>query len=307
MNTFEFKIEIENEIGVRIDKLLPDLNPDWSRNQIQDWIKLGLVEVNGKVIKANYKTKLNDVIVVTEKVIEEVDIVAEDLGIEVYYEDKDVAVVYKPKGMVVHPAPGHYTGTLVNGLMYVIKDLSGINGEIRPGIVHRIDKDTSGLLMIAKNDIAHRGLVEQLVDKTVTREYTALVHGNIPHEFGTIEAPIGRNPKERQEMAIVDDGKEAVTHFNVIEKFEKYTLVKCQLETGRTHQIRVHMKHIGFPLVGDPKYGPKKTLNIGGQALHAGLLGFEHPVTGEYIEKEAPLPEYFETLLEKLRNHEDKK
>lgn len=307
MNTFEFKIEIENEIGVRIDKLLPDLNPDWSRNQIQDWIKLGLVEVNGKVIKANYKTKLNDVIVATEKVIEEVDIVAEDLGIEVYYEDKDVAVVYKPKGMVVHPAPGHYTGTLVNGLMYVIKDLSGINGEIRPGIVHRIDKDTSGLLMIAKNDIAHRGLVEQLVDKTVTREYTALVHGNIPHEFGTIEAPIGRNPKERQEMAIVDDGKEAVTHFNVIEKFEKYTLVKCQLETGRTHQIRVHMKHIGFPLVGDPKYGPKKTLNIGGQALHAGLLGFEHPVTGEYIEKEAPLPEYFETLLEKLRNREDKK
>lgn len=307
MNTFEFKIETENEIGVRIDKLLPDLNPDWSRNQIQDWIKLGLVEVNGKVIKANYKTKLNDVIVVTEKVIEEVDIVAEDLGIEVYYEDKDVAVVYKTKGMVVHPAPGHYTGTLVNGLMYVIKDLSGINGEIRPGIVHRIDKDTSGLLMIAKNDIAHRGLVEQLVDKTVTREYTALVHGNIPHEFGTIEAPIGRNPKERQEMAIVDDGKEAVTHFNVIEKFEKYTLVKCQLETGRTHQIRVHMKHIGFPLVGDPKYGPKKTMNIGGQALHAGLLGFEHPVTGEYIEKEAPLPEYFETLLEKLRNHEDKK
>ncbi|HCW34773.1 MULTISPECIES: RluA family pseudouridine synthase [Mammaliicoccus] len=307
MNTFEFKIETENEIGVRIDKLLPDLNPDWSRNQIQDWIKLGLVEVNGKVIKANYKTKLNDVIVATEKVIEEVDIVAEDLGIEVYYEDKDVAVVYKPKGMVVHPAPGHYTGTLVNGLMYVIKDLSGINGEIRPGIVHRIDKDTSGLLMIAKNDIAHRGLVEQLVDKTVTREYTALVHGNIPHEFGTIEAPIGRNPKERQEMAIVDDGKEAVTHFNVIEKFEKYTLVKCQLETGRTHQIRVHMKHIGFPLVGDPKYGPKKTMNIGGQALHAGLLGFEHPVTGEYIEKEAPLPEYFETLLEKLRNREDKK
>ncbi|GGH99551.1 RluA family pseudouridine synthase [Mammaliicoccus vitulinus] len=307
MNTFEFKIEKDSEKGVRIDKLLPELNPDWSRNQIQDWIRLGLVEVNGSVIKANYKTKLNDVIVATEKVIEEVDIVAEDLAIEVYYEDKDVAVVYKPKGMVVHPAPGHYTGTLVNGLMHVINDLSGINGEIRPGIVHRIDKDTSGLLMIAKNDIAHRGLVEQLVNKTVTREYTALVHGNIPHEFGTIEAPIGRNPRERQEMAIVDDGKEAVTHFNVIDKFDKYTLVNCQLETGRTHQIRVHMKHIGFPLVGDPKYGPKKTMNIDGQALHAGLLGFEHPVTGEYIEKEAPLPEYFATILEKLRNHEDKK
>lgn len=304
MNTFEFKIETQEEVGNRIDKYLPELNSDWSRNQIQDWIKLGLVEVNGKVVKSNYKTKLNDVIIVTEKVVEEVDLVAEDLGIEIYYEDKDVAVVYKPKGMVVHPAPGHYTGTLVNGLMHEITDLSGINGEIRPGIVHRIDKDTSGLLMIAKNDIAHRGLVEQLVNKTVTREYTALVHGNIPHEFGTIEAPIGRNPKERQEMAIVDDGKEAVTHFNVIEKFEQYTLVNCQLETGRTHQIRVHMKHIGYPLVGDPKYGPKKTLNLEGQALHAGLLGFEHPVTGEYIENEAPLPEYFETLLDKLRKRE---
>lgn len=307
MNTFEFKIETEQEAGVRIDKLLPELNPDWSRNQIQDWIKLGLVEVNGKVVKSNYKTKLNDTIVATEKVVEEVDLVAEDLGIEIFYEDKDVAVVYKPKGMVVHPAPGHYTGTLVNGLMYAITDLSGINGEIRPGIVHRIDKDTSGLLMVAKNDIAHRGLVEQLVDKTVTREYTALVHGHIPHEFGTIEAPIGRNPKERQEMAIVDDRKEAVTHFNVIEKFNQYTLVNCQLETGRTHQIRVHMKHIGYPLVGDPKYGRKKTLDLGGQALHAGLIGFEHPVTGEYIEKEAPLPEYFEELLEKLRKIEDKK
>lgn len=304
MNTFEFKIETQEEVGNRIDKYLPELNSDWSRNQIQDWIKLGLVEVNGKVVKSNYKTKLNDVIIVTEKVVEEVDLVAEDLGIEIYYEDKDVAVVYKPKGMVVHPAPGHYTGTLVNGLMHEITDLSGINGEIRPGIVHRIDKDTSGLLMIAKNDIAHRCLVEQLVNKTVTREYTALVHGNIPHEFGTIEAPIGRNPKERQEMAIVDDGKEAVTHFNVIEKFEQYTLVNCQLETGRTHQIRVHMKHIGYPLVGDPKYGPKKTLNLEGQALHAGLLGFEHPVTGEYIENEAPLPEYFETLLDKLRKRE---
>lgn len=307
MNTFEFKIETEQEAGVRIDKLLPEFNPDWSRSQIQDWIKLGLVEVNGKVVKSNYKTKLNDTIVATEKVVEEVDIVAENLGIEIYYEDKDVAVVYKPKGMVVHPAPGHYTGTLVNGLMYAITDLSGINGEIRPGIVHRIDKDTSGLLMVAKNDIAHRGLVEQLVDKTVTREYTALVHGHIPHEFGTIEAPIGRNPKERQEMAIVDDGKEAVTHFNVIEKFDQYTLVNCQLETGRTHQIRVHMKHIGYPLVGDPKYGRKKTLDLGGQALHAGLLGFEHPITGKYIEKEAPLPEYFEALIEKLRKIEDKK
>ena len=300
METYNFEIN-EEEVGLRIDKFLADANPDWSRSQIQDWIKNDLVLVNGKVIKSNYKLRLNDEIAVTEKPVEEIDLVAQDLGIEIYYEDKDVAIVYKPKGMVVHPAPGHPDGTLVNGLMFAITDLSGINGEIRPGIVHRIDKDTSGLLMIAKNDIAHRGLVDQLVDKSVTRKYTALVHGVIPHEFGTIDAPIGRNQKDRQEMAIVDDGKNAVTHFNVLETFDKYTLVECVLETGRTHQIRVHMKHIGFPLVGDPKYGPKKTMDIGGQALHAGVLGFEHPVTGEYIERTAPLPEYFEELLRKLR------
>ena len=300
METFNFEIN-EEETGLRIDKFLADANPDWSRSQIQDWIKNNLVLVNGKVIKSNYKLRLNDEIAVTEKPVEEIDLVAQDLGIEIYYEDKDVAIVYKPKGMVVHPAPGHPDGTLVNGLMYAITDLSGINGEIRPGIVHRIDKDTSGLLMIAKNDIAHRGLVDQLVDKSVTRKYTALVHGVIPHEFGTIDAPIGRNQKDRQEMAIVDNGKHAVTHFNVLETFDKYTLVECVLETGRTHQIRVHMKHIGFPLVGDPKYGPKKTMDIGGQALHAGVLGFEHPVTGEYIERSAPLPQYFEEVLTKLR------
>ncbi|MDJ1154300.1 RluA family pseudouridine synthase [Macrococcus caseolyticus] len=300
METFNFEIN-EEETGIRIDKFLADANPDWSRSQIQDWIKNELVLVNGKVIKSNYKLRLNDEISVTEKPVEEIDLVAQDLGLEIYYEDKDVAIVYKPKGMVVHPAPGHPDGTLVNGLMHAITDLSGINGEIRPGIVHRIDKDTSGLLMIAKNDIAHRGLVDQLVDKSVTRKYTALVHGVIPHEFGTIDAPIGRNQKDRQEMAIVDNGKHAVTHFNVLETFDKYTLVECVLETGRTHQIRVHMKHIGFPLVGDPKYGPKKTMDIGGQALHAGVLGFEHPVTGEYIERSAPLPAYFEELLTKLR------
>lgn len=300
METYNFLIE-EEEVGTRIDRYLTDMNEDWSRNQIQDWIKLDLVIVNGKPVKANYKLRLDDEIVVTEKPVEEIDLQAEDLGIEIYYEDKDVAIVYKPKGMVVHPAPGHPNGTLVNGLMYAIKDLSGINGEIRPGIVHRIDKDTSGLLMIAKNDIAHRGLVEQLVDKSVTRKYTALVHGVIPHEFGTIDAPIGRNVRDRQEMAIADNGKQAVTHFNVIETFDKYTLVECVLETGRTHQIRVHMKHIGFPLVGDPKYGPKKTMDIDGQALHAGVIGFEHPVTGEYIERTAPIPEYFEEILTKLR------
>ena len=241
METYEYKIEDEALVGQRIDKLLSDFNSEWSRSQLQDWIKNDLVTVNGKIIKSNYKVKLNDEIQVTEKEVVEADILPENLNLDIYYEDEDVAIVYKPKGMVVHPSPGHYTGTLVNGLMYQIKDLSGINGEIRPGIVHRIDKDTSGLLMVAKNDIAHRGLVEQLMDKTVKRKYTALVHGNIPHDYGTIDAPIGRNKKDRQSMDVVDDGKEAVTHFNVIEHFNDYTLIECQLETGRTHQIRVHM------------------------------------------------------------------
>ena len=228
METYEYKIEDEALVGQRIDKLLSDFNSEWSRSQLQDWIKNDLVTVNGKIIKSNYKVKLNDEIQVTEKEVVEADILPENLNLDIYYEDEDVAIVYKPKGMVVHPSPGHYTGTLVNGLMYQIKDLSGINGEIRPGIVHRIDKDTSGLLMVAKNDIAHRGLVEQLMDKTVKRKYTALVHGNIPHDYGTIDAPIGRNKKDRQSMDVVDDGKEAVTHFNVIEHFNDYTLIECQ-------------------------------------------------------------------------------
>jgi 23S rRNA pseudouridine1911/1915/1917 synthase len=301
LKTHEFKIENQELVGQRIDKLLPEFNNEWSRSQIQDLIKEDLVTVNEKVIKSNYKVKLNDLIIVTEKEVVEADIQPENLNLDIYYEDEDVAIVYKPKGMVVHPSPGHYSGTLVNGLMYQIKDLSGINGEIRPGIVHRIDKDTSGLLMVAKNDIAHRGLVEQLMDKSVKRKYTALVHGNIPHDYGTIDAPIGRNEKDRQSMDVVDNGKEAVTHFNVLEHFNDYTLIECQLETGRTHQIRVHMKYIGFPLVGDPKYGPRKTLDIGGQALHAGVIGFEHPVTHEYIERQAELPKEFETLLEDIR------
>lgn len=304
METYEYKIEDEALVGQRIDKLLSDFNSEWSRSQLQDWIKNDLVTVNGKIIKSNYKVKLNDEIQVTKKKVIEADILPENLNLDIYYEDKDVAIVYKPKGMVVHPSPGHYTGTLVNGLMYQIKDLSGINGEIRPGIVHRIDKDTSGLLMVAKNDVAHRGLVEQLMDKTVKRKYTALVHGNIPHDYGTIDAPIGRNKKDRQSMDVVDDGKEAVTHFNVLEHFNDYTLIECQLETGRTHQIRVHMKYIGFPLVGDPKYGPRKTLDIGGQALHAGVIGFKHPVTHEYIERHTELPQAFQSLLEDIRLRE---
>lgn len=304
MEKYEFTIDNEAHHLQRIDKILPEFNSEWSRSQIQDWIKEGLVQVNGKTIKSNYKLKTGDHIEVTKKEVVEADIQPENLNLDIYYEDEDVAIVYKPKGMVVHPSAGHYSGTLVNGLMYQIKNLSGINGEIRPGIVHRIDKDTSGLLMVAKNDVAHRSLVEQLMAKTVTRKYTALVHGHIPHEFGTIDAPIGRNKNDRQAMAVEDDGKEAVTHFNVIENFKNYTLVECQLETGRTHQIRVHMKYIGYPLVGDPKYGPKKTLDIGGQALHAGVIGFNHPGTGAYIERVAPLPETFEQLLGQLRKEE---
>ncbi|EGQ1779401.1 RluA family pseudouridine synthase [Staphylococcus pseudintermedius] len=299
-----FNIEDATHHLQRIDKILPEFNSEWSRSQLQEWIKEGLIEVNGKAVKSNYKLKLGDRIEITEKEVVEADIQAENLNLDIYYEDDDVAIVYKPKGMVVHPSPGHYTGTLVNGLMYQIKNLSGINGEIRPGIVHRIDKDTSGLLMVAKNDVAHRSLVEQLMAKTVKRKYIALVHGHIPHEFGTIDAPIGRNKNDRQSMAVVDDGKEAVTHFNVIETFKNYTLVECELETGRTHQIRVHMKYIGYPLVGDPKYGPKKTLEIGGQALHAGLIGFEHPKTGEYIERFAPLPTEFEAVIEQVRKED---
>lgn len=299
-----FNIEDATHHLQRIDKILPEFNSEWSRSQLQEWIKEGLIEVNGKAVKSNYKLKLGDRIEITEKEVVEADIQAENLNLDIYYEDDDVAIVYKPKGMVVHPSPGHYTGTLVNGLMYQIKNLSGINGEIRPGIVHRIDKDTSGLLIVAKNDVAHRSLVEQLMAKTVKRKYIALVHGHIPHEFGTIDAPIGRNKNDRQSMAVVDDGKEAVTHFNVIETFKNYTLVECELETGRTHQIRVHMKYIGYPLVGDPKYGPKKTLEIGGQALHAGLIGFEHPKTGEYIERFAPLPAEFEAVIEQVRKED---
>ncbi|ARJ51625.1 RluA family pseudouridine synthase [Staphylococcus lutrae] len=304
MEKHAFKIELPAHHLQRIDKILPEFHSEWSRSQIQDWIKLGLVSVNGKTVKSNYKLKMGDLIEVTEKEVVEADILPENLNLDIYYEDDDVAIVYKPKGMVVHPSPGHYSGTLVNGLMYQIKNLSGINGEIRPGIVHRIDKDTSGLLMVAKNDVAHRSLVAQLMAKTVKRKYTALVHGHIPHEFGTIDAPIGRNKNDRQAMAVEDNGKEAITHFNVIEAFKNYTLVECELETGRTHQIRVHMKYIGYPLVGDPKYGPKKTLDIGGQALHAGLIGFEHPKTGAYIERSAPLPESFEAVIEQVRKED---
>ena len=294
-------IILEEQKGDRIDKAVSMLDSEWSRTQVQQWIKEGHVLVNGTPVKSNYKCSINDKIEIFIPDPEVLDVLPEEMDLDIYYEDKDVLVVNKPRGMVVHPAPGHLTGTLVNGLMAHCKDLSGINGVLRPGIVHRIDKDTSGLLMVAKNDMAHESLVNQLVEKTVTRKYKAIVHGVIPHDFGTIDAPLGRDPKDRQSMTVVDDGKHAVTHFHVLERFNAFTLVECQLETGRTHQIRVHMKYIGYPLAGDPKYGPKKTLEIDGQALHAGVLGFTHPRSGEYLEFEAPLPEDFKQLLDQLR------
>jgi 23S rRNA pseudouridine1911/1915/1917 synthase len=294
---------LEQQKGDRIDKVISTLDEEWSRTQVQQWIKEGNVLVNGQKIKTNYKCSMNDEIEITIPDPELLDVIPEEMDLDIYFEDKDVLVVNKPSGMVVHPAPGHLTGTLVNGLMAHCKDLSGINGVLRPGIVHRIDKDTSGLLMVAKNDMAHEKLVNQLVEKTVTRKYRAIVHGVIPHDFGTIDAPLGRDTKDRQSMTVVDNGKHAVTHFHVIERFKDFTFVECQLETGRTHQIRVHMKYIGYPLAGDPKYGPKKTLDINGQALHAGILGFNHPRTNEYLEFEAPLPKEFDELLEQLRNN----
>ncbi|KAA9025942.1 RluA family pseudouridine synthase [Niallia endozanthoxylica] len=294
---------LEHEKNERIDKVITSLDSDWSRTQVQQWIKEGLVLVNEKIIKTNYKCNIEDHIEISIPDPEALDVIPEEMDLDIYFEDSDVIVVNKPKGMVVHPAAGHVTGTLVNGLMAHCKDLSGINGVLRPGIVHRIDKDTSGLLMVAKNDKAHEHLVNQLVEKTVTRKYKALVHGNIGHDYGTIDAPIGRDPKDRQSMTVVENGKHAVTHFQVLERFKDYTFVECRLETGRTHQIRVHMKYIGFPLVGDPKYGPRKTLEINGQALHAAILGFTHPRTEEYLEFEAPLPKEYEELLEKLRKN----
>ena len=292
--------QLENE---RIDKIISNEKDEWSRTQVQQWLKEGYVTVNGEKVKSNYKCNHNDQISITIPEPQILDVAPEKMSLDIYFEDSDVIVVNKPRGMVVHPAPGHLSGTLVNGILAHCKDLSGINGILRPGIVHRIDKDTSGLLMIAKNDLAHESLVNQLVNKTVKRKYKAIVHGVIGHEDGTIDAPIGRDKRERQSMAVTDENsKEAVTHFHVIERFNDYTYVECQLETGRTHQIRVHMKYIGYPLVGDPKYGPKKSLTINGQALHAGILGFIHPKTNNYLQFEAPIPEDIQSLLTMLKN-----
>ncbi|QST01515.1 RluA family pseudouridine synthase [Pontibacillus sp. ALD_SL1] len=297
LNTHHITQEEHNE---RLDKVLTSLSEDASRAQVQAWVKDQFVTVNGAHQKSNYKCQEGDVLSWDIPEPEPMEVMPEDIPVNVVYEDEDVIVVNKPKGMVVHPSAGHSGGTLVNALLHHCQDLSGINGVMRPGIVHRIDKDTSGLLMVAKNDKAHTSLAEQLSNKTVERKYVALVQGVIHHEYGTIDAPIARDPKDRQKMGVVEGGKDAVTHFKVLDRFEEHTLVECVLETGRTHQIRVHMNYIEHPIIGDPKYGPRRTLDLNGQALHAKELGFEHPSTGEWLHFDSDLPEELKQVLEYL-------
>lgn len=303
MQEFHFLIseEYENE---RLDKSLSDLTDDTvSRSYLQKLIKEKQVFVNDKVQKASYHLKTGDTVsfVIPEQV--QPDIVPEEMNLDILYEDNDVIVVNKPKDMVVHPAAGHFSHTLVNGLMYHCKDsLSGINGVLRPGIVHRIDKDTTGSIIACKNDNAHLKIAQQLKDHSITRRYRAICYGVVKEDEGTIDAPIGRDEKDRKKMSINSNGKQAVTHYKVLERFKDYTYIECRLETGRTHQIRVHMASIGHPLLGDEVYASRKwPFSTKGQTLHAYILGFEHPVSGKYIETTAPIPEYFESILNKLR------
>ncbi|MEY7998665.1 RluA family pseudouridine synthase [Clostridium sp. Mt-5] len=290
------------EEKIRLDLFLCKYFPDKSRNYIQNLIEDELVKVNGKVKKSNYKVRNKDNIIMTFSEPVHMNIKAEDIPIDVLYEDKDLIVVNKPQGMIVHPAAGVYTGTLVNALLNHCSDLSGINGVMRPGIVHRIDKDTSGILVVAKNDNSHNKLAMQLKDHSMTREYVALVEEVIKEEKGTVDRPIARHPKDKIKMAVVHDGKRAITHYEVLERFKNNTLIKCVLETGRTHQIRVHMSYIGHPLVGDPVYGYKKQrFNLNGQLLHAKKLGFIHPSTGKYMEFETEVPDYFKRIIKVLR------
>lgn len=292
---------IIKESGIRLDKALADLT-ELSRSQANEAIKNGNILVNGKAVKAKYSVKEGDLVTYDLPEPEVLEYEAEDIPLDIVYEDDDVAVVNKPQGMVVHPSVGHTSGTLVNALMYHIHDLSSINGVVRPGIVHRIDKDTSGLLMIAKNDRAHQALAEELKDKKSLRKYLAIVHGNISNDRGVIEAPIGRSEKDRKKQAVMAKGKPALTHFKVLERFGNYTLVELTLETGRTHQIRVHMAYIGHPVAGDPLYGPRKTLKGNGQFLHAQTLGFTHPTTGESLRFSVEPPAIFQETLENLRH-----
>ncbi len=303
MDKIIFRVEKENA-GIRIDKYLSDNMEDISRSYLQKLLKEKSITVNEKEIKANYKVQEGDVVSVSVPEPEEPDILPEEIPLDILYEDDSLMVVNKPKDMVVHPSAGHLSGTLVNAVLFHCKgNLSGINGIMRPGIVHRIDKDTTGALLICKTDTCHRILAEQLKVHSITRKYRAVVQGNLKDDEGTIEGPVGRHPADRKKMAInYKNGKEAVTHYRVLERFGNATYIECQLETGRTHQIRVHMASIGHPLLGDTTYGSAKNpYHLQGQALHAMVIGFLHPVTNTYMEFTAPLPEYFLKLLEKLR------
>ena len=301
----KLELTADSEVAsVRIDKYLAERCPDLSRSYLQKLLKDQAVDVNGKTVKANYKIQPGDRILLEIPDMEEPDIRPEDIPLDILYEDDYLLVVNKPKDMVVHPAAGHAGGTLVNAVLWHCKGhLSGINGVLRPGIVHRIDKDTTGALVICKDDTVHRKLAEQLKTHSIKRRYRAVVQGNLKEDEGTVNGPIGRHPIDRKKMAVnYKNGKEAVTHFRVLERFGGSTYIECRLETGRTHQIRVHMASIGHPLLGDTVYGSSKNpYHLQGQALHAMVLGFDHPVTGEYMEFTASLPEYFLQLLDKLR------
>lgn len=290
--------------GERIDRFLCRDLESLSRSYIQKLLKDGNIIVNGKSVKANYKVAEGDEISVCVPDPETLDIVPENIPLDILYEDDDILVVNKPKGMVVHPSPGHYSHTLVNAILYHCGDrLSGINGVLRPGIVHRIDMDTTGSLLVCKNDRAHQILAEELKEHSITRRYHAIVHGNLKADTGTVNAPIGRHPVDRKKMSTkAPNGRNAITHYKVLERFGNYTYIECELETGRTHQIRVHMSSIGHPILGDTVYGPAKCqFRLQGQSLHAKILGITHPTTGEYMEFDAPLPEYFSDLLMRLR------
>lgn len=292
---------IQSEYG-RIDKVMTELLTDCTRSQVQAWIKEGHILVNEKKVKPNYQVQPGDSLSFEKPVEEELAIEPEPIPLDIIYEDEELLVVNKPAGMVVHPSKGHSSGTLVNALLYHVNELSEGTAYIRPGIVHRIDKDTSGLLVVAKNNAAHQKLAEQFYEHSIAREYIALVQGEVQHEEGTIDAPISRMVNNRLKRTVAKMGKEAVTHFQRLEEFKGYTLLRLQLETGRTHQIRVHLQYIGHPIVGDPMYGPSDHADPHGQYLHAGTLGFIHPVTGEFMRFEVPLPVYFEQKLEQIRN-----
>lgn len=290
--------------GERIDKYLSETCCDLTRSYLQKLLKSQLVEVDGKTVKNSYRVSAGETVELEVPDAVEPEIEAEPIPLDILYEDKDIILINKPKGMVVHPAAGHYSQTLVNGLMYHCRgELSGINGVMRPGIVHRIDMDTTGVLIVCKNDFAHNSIAEQLKAHSITRKYYAIVHGVIGEDEGIVDAPIGRHPVDRKKMSInYKNGKHAVTHYRVLERFKQFTYVECQLETGRTHQIRVHMASLNHPLLGDSVYGPSRCpFKLQGQTLHAGVLGIIHPRTGKYMEFSSPLPEYFENLLEKLR------